>query len=50
MCCSAFFRLPVAFSALEAWVVENLLEGIYTEPDIGVSAQRIHVSCQGVMW
>src|SRR5262249_25836736 len=26
MCCSAFFRPPEAFSALKAWVVEDLLD------------------------
>jgi two-component system sensor kinase FixL len=26
MCCSAFFRTPEAFSALKAWVVEDLLD------------------------
>jgi len=50
MCCSAFFRPPEAFTALKAWVVEDLREGVYAEPDITVSAQRMHVSCQGVRW
>ena len=26
MCCGAFFRTPQAFTALKAWVVEELLD------------------------
>jgi chemotaxis methyl-accepting protein methylase len=36
LCCSAFFRPPEAFAALEAWVMEDLLDRALTERPVRI--------------